>query len=95
MNITQTECVFVALGLQLAERMRHIVICALPRYTMYFHIISQTARFSKKLLNTKCVFLFSVQLLSETFLIVKITQRNIINARRCLCKVLTILVRLQ
>jgi hypothetical protein len=37
-------------------RMRHIAICVLTRSTKVFHVISQTARFSKKmLLNAKCV----------------------------------------
>ena len=38
-NITY-ECVFVALVTQHAMRMRHIVICALHRSTIFFHIIS-------------------------------------------------------
>jgi hypothetical protein len=45
-------------------RMRHIAICGLSSCTTFFHIISQTVRFSKKKkwLNTKCVFWFSVQI---------------------------------
>jgi len=35
-------CVFLALGMQQAMRMRHIIICGL------FHIISSTAQFSGK-----------------------------------------------
>jgi hypothetical protein len=39
-RITQPEGVFVALGIQHVMRMRHIVICCLPRSTTFFHIIS-------------------------------------------------------
>jgi hypothetical protein len=41
-----SECMFVTLGIQHAMRMRHIVICGLPRSTVLFHI-SKMARFSK------------------------------------------------
>ena len=40
MGIIQPECVFVALGIQHAMRMRHTLIYDLPRSTTFFHIIS-------------------------------------------------------
>ena len=59
-------------------------------------MISWTARFKKKtkLLNTKCVFWFSVQLLSETFLILRRNERDMIkNVFWSSRKVTVILVR--
>jgi hypothetical protein len=68
MSITQPVCVVVTLGIKHAIRMRHIVICGLPDSTVFSHIISQKARFSrKKKKNMKCVFRVFTQLLSEIF----------------------------
>jgi len=66
--------VFVASGIQQcnAHAPHYIVICALPRSTIFFNIISLTARFSKKkkkLMSNKCVFSFSLQILSKTSLL--------------------------
>jgi hypothetical protein len=41
-------------------RMRHIAICGQPGFTVFFHIISQSARFSgKKVTEHKMCFDFS------------------------------------
>jgi len=37
---SECVCVFVALGIQHAMRMRHTVTCGLPGSTVVFHIIS-------------------------------------------------------
>jgi hypothetical protein len=39
-NITYAECLSVALGIQYALRMRHIVICGLPGSGVILRIIS-------------------------------------------------------
>jgi hypothetical protein len=40
MSITHSECVFVALGIQHALRMRPIATCGLSGLTLFFQIIS-------------------------------------------------------
>jgi hypothetical protein len=75
----------------------YIAICGLSGFTTLFHIISQTARFSKKkkkgIEHKMCVLNFSTNL-SKTFLILKRTQRDIvINVKTSSRKVPTVLVR--
>jgi hypothetical protein len=48
-NIAYSDCVFVALGIQQAMRMRYTIICSLPGCTIFFYIVLLTANFRKKL----------------------------------------------
>jgi len=60
LSMAESECVFVALGIQHAMRLRHIFFCGLPPSTVFFHIISLTARFKKRVTEHKmCVLIFS------------------------------------
>ena len=80
-SISYCECVFVALGIQHAMPMPHIVICGLPPlYNIFFHIMSQTARFlnKKRSININiCLLSFSTNL-SATFPILRRTERSMI-----------------
>jgi len=58
-------------------RLRHIVVCGLLRSAVLFLNSSQTALVFK-LLNKKCVFRFSIKLLSETYFILRRNERDMI-----------------
>ena len=91
-NVSACACTRVALLIQHAPRIRHIV--RLSRSNIFFDIISNGTIFGKSLLNVKCVFWFSLQLLSKTCPILIIIQRDIvINVKTSSCKVPVILVR--
>jgi len=79
-----------------AQAPYYIVICGLSGSTTFYHITSKTARFSKekKKLNIKCILIFCT-ILSATFLILRRTERDIINVLRSSCKVPAILARFQ
>jgi hypothetical protein len=62
---------FLAEGVQRVMRMRHMVISSLSDSTMLSH---KRQDFRKKVI----VFRFSLQILSETFLILRRTERNMI-----------------
>ena len=87
---------FVAFVIQYVKRVRHIMLSSVARLAVpyFFHIISQTVRFSENmLLNIKCVFWFSLQIFFEAFLILRRIQRDVINVKTPSCKVPIILVR--
>jgi len=76
-------------------RLRHIVICGLSSSTIFSpHYLINGMNVEKKLLNIKYVFRFSLQHLSETFLILRTERDMIKNVYWSSCKVTVILVQL-
>ena len=78
----------------------YVILWSLSDSHHIFKVIKKYEIFGKtKLLNIKCVFLFSLRLLSETFHILKRTQQDItINLHTSSCKVTyswQILIKLQ
>jgi hypothetical protein len=72
-----------------------VVICGLAGFYQSFSRYSVTDTiFGKKLLNAKCVFWFSMQNLSETFVILRRIKRDTIkNMHKSSCKVPVTMVR--
>jgi len=72
--------VFVALSIQHVTRMRHILICSRAFCTIFFHILSPTARFFLKIKELiEYTMRFLLQLSSETFLIQRRNEQDMIH----------------
>ena len=97
-SVTYSECVCVALVTQHAKLMRRFILSPVTSLAPPYFTDSSHKRheFREKLLNTKRVFWFSLQLLSETFLIIRRIYRHfVINVQISSCKVRVIPVRFQ
>jgi hypothetical protein len=76
MDMIYYECVFVDLGIPHAMRIRHIVVCS-PPGQCFATLSHKQHDFRTKVICIKWDFLFSLQLLCETFLILRrIKQDN-------------------
>jgi hypothetical protein len=86
--------VFVALRIHHETRMRHSGISGQPDSIIYFHIISQKGRLSRRKKGYWAyVFWFYLQLLSESFLFLRETVQDVVkNVQASSCKVPVILV---
>jgi len=98
--ILRNLSVFATLVIQHAMRMHHTAICGLPRSAMFifffwFTFSHKRYDFRIRLLNTKCLFWFSLQLSPETFLILGRNEWDFIkkNVYWSSCKVSFMLVR--
>jgi hypothetical protein len=92
---TQRENVFVAIVIQHAVRMSHIVFCGLSGCIIFFHFISQRHHFRKKknIEHKMCVLISSTNLF-KMFLILRKTGRDMIkNVCPSSCTLPVILVR--
>ena len=79
-----------------AHALYYVAICGLcDSYRIFLQYVLNGTILGEKLLNIKCVFWFSVQLLCETFLVVRIQWEIAINVRTSSCKVPVILVRFE
>jgi hypothetical protein len=67
-----------SLRYQHAVCMCRIVTCGLSCSTIFSTLSHKGQKFRKKLLNMKCVFCVSLQLMFETFLILRRTERDTI-----------------
>jgi hypothetical protein len=63
--ISYSDCVSLALVIQHAKRMRSIVICGLSGSAIFISSITQTARYSKKVMEHKRVLVLSASSLGN------------------------------
>ena len=89
-SVTYSKCVSVALvtSMQCASSVLYCHPWSIWLYHIFPHYVINGTIFERNLFNTKCVFWYSLQLLSEIFIIPRRILRNIItNVHTSSCKV--------
>jgi len=71
-------CVCPPLVIQQTQRMHHIVMWPVRPYNIFLPLSNKWHDFIKMFLNTNCVFWLSLQVLFETFLILRRNERDMI-----------------
>ena len=85
--ITYSDCVSVAIVIHHATCVFYCHLWPLQIYHTFPRYLVNATIFGRRLLKTNCVFWFSLQILSETFIILSRIQRDImINVQRCSSK---------
>jgi hypothetical protein len=93
-SITYSECVAVALDTHHAQRAGYYIVMWLVRlYHIFLYCIINDKIFGKPLVNIKKCVLISCTFSFETFLILRRTERDLINVLTSTRKVPAILVR--
>jgi len=93
-NIAYSDGVFVDSGIQHSKRMRPCHLSPVRLCKIFLRYLKHGTVFERQLFNVKCVVWFSLQLSSETFIILRSTDRDMIkNVYLSSCKVPVILVR--
>jgi hypothetical protein len=77
-SITNSERVYVALGILHTMHMCHIVTCGLPDSTIFSTLSCKWYDKKKNVTDQKCVFSFSLKLLSHAFLTPRRNEQDMI-----------------
>ena len=77
LSITYSECVFVALVIQHAMRIRHIILSVSCPSVSYFSTLSDKQQDFKEKFKREVYVLISSSTLSETFFILRRIERGI------------------
>jgi hypothetical protein len=79
-SISYSECVYVALVIEYAKRMRRVIMSSVACLAVHIfqHYFRNGTIFGNILLKIKCVVWFSQHVLHETFLILRRIERDVI-----------------